>query len=40
MAEVPIKRTNGLLQDFATNLKNTEKWQISSSILHSFVGSV
>ena len=39
-AELPLRRTNTLLNSFATTLKNTAKWQISSSILHGFVGSV
>lgn len=39
-AEVPIKRTNTLLSDFAQTLKNTAKWQISSSIIHGFMGSL
>ena len=40
MAEVPLKRTNGLLAEFATTLKNTARWQLSSSILHGFIGSI
>ena len=40
MAEIPLKRTNGLLAEFATTLKNTARWQLSSSILHGFIGSV
>ena len=39
-AETPIKKTNGLLNEFATTLKNTARWQISSSILHGFMGSI
>lgn len=39
-AEVPLKQTNGLLHEFATTLKNTARWQISSSILHGFMGSL
>lgn len=39
-AEVPLKRTSTLLTDFAITLKNTARWQISSSILHGFVGSI
>lgn len=39
-AEVPLKKTNTLLNQFATTLKNTARWQISSSILHGFMGSV
>lgn len=39
-AGVPLKRTNALLNEFATTLKNTARWQISSSILHGFMGAV
>ena len=39
-AEVPLKQTNGLLNEFATTLKNTARWQLSSSILHGFMGSL
>ena len=40
LAEVPIRRTNRLLTEFATTLKNTTRWQISSSIVHGFMGSI
>ena len=39
-ASVPIKRTNALLAEFSTTLKNTVRWQISSSMLHGFMGTV
>ena len=39
-AGVPLKRTNALLNEFATTLKNTARWQISSSILHGFMGTI
>ena len=39
-AEVPLKRTNKLLDEFKTSLANTARWQISSSILHGFMGSL
>lgn len=39
-AEVPLKQTNNLLSEFATTLKNTARWQISSSILHGFMGAI
>ena len=39
-AEIPLKRTSALLSNFATTLKNTAKWQISSSLLHGFMGSI
>ena len=40
LAEVPIKRSNKLLKEFAVTLKNTAKWQISSSLLHGFTGAL
>ena len=40
LAEVPIRKTNTLLTEFATTLKNTVRWQFSSSILHSFIGNI
>ena len=39
-AELPIKRTNALVAEMWTTLKNTARWQISSSILHGFMGTV
>ena len=39
-AEVPLRRSSGSLQEFATTLKNTVRWQISSSILHGLIGAV
>ena len=39
-AEIPLKRTSALLDNFATTLKNTARWQISSSILHGFMGAL
>ena len=39
-AEIPLKQTSTLLSSFATVLKNTARWQISSSILHGFIGSI
>ena len=33
-AEVPLKRTNTLLNKFSQTLVNTAKWQISSNIMH------
>lgn len=34
-SEVPLRRANKTLQDFATTLKNTVKWEISSTMVHS-----
>lgn len=39
-AEIPLKKSNAALQEFATTLKNTARWQISSSILHGFMGTL
>ena len=39
-AEVPIKRANAQLTEMWTTLKNTARWQVSSSILHGFMGAV
>lgn len=39
-AEVPLRRSNTMLANFATTLKNTARWQISSSILHGFMGAL
>lgn len=39
-AELPLKRTNSLLKEFGITLANTARWQISSSILHGFMGSL
>ena len=39
-AEAPLKRTNKLLDEFKTTMANTVRWQISSSILHGFMGTL
>lgn len=39
-AEIPLKRSNALLTEFWTTLKNTARWQISSSLLHGFMGAI
>ena len=39
-ADNPLRRTNGLLKEFSTTLRNTVKWQISSSLLHGFMGAI
>ena len=33
-AEVPLKRVNAKVQEFANTLANTARWQLSSSVLH------
>lgn len=39
-AEVPLRRANKALDEFATSLANTARWQLSSSILHGFMGAI
>ena len=39
-AEIPLKRTSRLLSEFKTTLMNTTRWQISSSIVHGFMGAL
>ena len=39
-AEVPLRRSSALISNFATTLKNTARWQISSSVLHGFMGAL
>jgi hypothetical protein len=38
--EVPMRKANAALTEMWTTLKNTARWQISSSILHGFMGAV
>ena len=39
-AEAPLKRVSSQLENFKTTLANTARWQISSSILHGFMGTL
>ena len=39
-ADVPLKRTNGLLNELKISLMNTARWQLSSSVLHGFMGAI
>lgn len=39
-AEAPVARISSKITDLGVTLKNTAKWQISSSILHGFMGSL
>ena len=39
-AELPLKRTSKLADNLWTTLKNTARWQLSSSILHGFMGAL
>ena len=38
--EVPLKRSNALMGELWHTMKNTAKWQLSSSVLHGFISSV
>ena len=39
-ADVPLKRTNALVSELWTTMKNTARWQLSSSVLHGFMGTI
>lgn len=39
-ADVPLRQTNKLLAEMGTVLKNTIRWQISSSMIHGFMGAI
>ena len=39
-AEVPIRRSNALLSELWVTMKNTVRWQLTSSTLHGFIGAV
>jgi TP901 family phage tail tape measure protein len=39
-ADAPVTRINKRLAEMGTVLKNTAKWQISSTLLHGFIGSI
>ena len=39
-AEIPIRRANTLLTELGTTLANTARWQLSSSLLHGFIGGL
>jgi TP901 family phage tail tape measure protein len=39
-AEIPLKRSSALLHEMGTTLKNTIRWQLSSSMLHGFMGAI
>ena len=40
LAETPMRSLSAKLTELGTTLKNTARWQISSSILHGFMGTV
>jgi hypothetical protein len=35
-----MKKSYGILTEFKNTLANTARWQISSSILHGFMGAI
>ena len=39
-ADIPLKRSSELLNNFAITMKNTVKWQLSSSLTHGFMSSI
>lgn len=39
-SEIPLKRTSSLMKDFANTMKNTVKWQLSSSMMHGFMSAI
>ena len=39
-AEIPIRRSNTMLNNMWVTLKNTARWQLSSSVLHGFMSTV
>ena len=40
LAEVPLRRTNALFDSLWTTMKNTARWQLTSSVLHGFMGAL
>lgn len=39
-AEAPTRRVNGLMKEFSTVMKNTVRWQLSSTMIHGFMGAL
>ena len=39
-AEIPLRKTSGLLSGLWTTMKNTARWQLSSTALHAFMGAI
>lgn len=39
-SEIPVKRVSALFGEFGTVLKNTIRWQLSSSMIHGFMGGI
>jgi len=40
LADQPMLKISNRLNEFATTMKNTARWQLSSSMLHGFMGAV
>jgi hypothetical protein len=40
VADAPVARMSKMMTEFGKTLKNTAKWQFSSSLLHGLMGSV
>lgn len=39
-AELPVKRTSALFDNLWTTMKNTMRWQLTSSVMHGFMGAL
>ena len=39
-AQVPIRQTNKMIDSLFVNLQKTMQWQISSSLIHGFIGEI
>ena len=39
-ADMPLRRSNTLLGELWTTMKNTARWQLTSSVLHGFMGGI
>jgi len=40
MANIKLTKSKNLLSEFSKTLANTVRWQISSTILHGFMGTI
>ena len=39
-AELPLRRTNAMMNELWVTMKNTMRWQLTSSVMHGFLGSL
>jgi hypothetical protein len=39
-AEVPLRRTSNLMSELWVTMKNTARWQFTSSAMHGFMSAV